>query len=220
MLGGSNEPKVDSMFIREVPASEFITGAALASQIGLTAGTSQHSDAGWLLFEDPVDGKVKYVAKKPYRHTVTWNHINATGAVFGTKTVTINDKVYKVRLLKIGTTGDVYTGGSGGYDQVDTYGSEWNRLFYPLIPKPISKPAGGLSNEGILYGSLGSYTETDLITDNTAGKGSASWCQETPSRSTGARVFRGNLSVSYVFWVPASYVDSLMGWRPVLELVE
>ncbi len=130
MLGGSNEPKVDSKFIREVPASEFITGAALASQIGLTAGTSQHSDAGWLHFE--LDGKTLYVAKKPYRHSASWDQINARGAVFGTKTVVINGKTYKVRLLKSVASGDMYTGSDVVYDPVEAYGSEWNRLFYPI----------------------------------------------------------------------------------------
>lgn len=38
------------VFLGEVPASEFITGDALAERIGLTAGTSQHSDTPWLKF--------------------------------------------------------------------------------------------------------------------------------------------------------------------------
>ncbi len=33
MLGGSNKPKIESMFVGEVSASEFITGIQLASQI-------------------------------------------------------------------------------------------------------------------------------------------------------------------------------------------
>lgn len=63
MLGGRRvQSGGDGMFIREVPSNEFITGDMLASQIGLTAGVSQHSTAGWLLFED--EGKTKYVSKK------------------------------------------------------------------------------------------------------------------------------------------------------------
>ena len=37
-------------FFGEVPASELITGDALASQVGISGGTSQNSTAGWLKF--------------------------------------------------------------------------------------------------------------------------------------------------------------------------
>ena len=218
MLGGSNEPKVDSKFIREVPASEFITGDALAYHIGLTAGIAQHTDSPWLHFV--LDGKTLYVAKKPYRHSVSWNHINAAGAVRGSRTVTINGSVYKVRLLKSVATGDIYAGGAG-FDPVGTYGSEWNRLMYPIHsgkhtdagnPSPVSK-------EGIRFGTLAQYTDTDLLVHHTVGNGSYSWCQETPSSSTGSRICRGHFGVSYLTWSPTSNVNSAYGWRPVLELI-
>lgn len=219
MLGGSNEPKVDSKFIREVPASEFITGAALASQIGLTAGTSQHSDAGWLHFE--LDGKTLYVAKKPYRHSVSWNNIHAVGAVFGTRTVVFNGKKYKVRLLKSVATGDRYTGGSSGYDPVGTYGSEWNRLMYPIHSGAHTQTGNPspVSGEGIRFGTLAQYTDTDLVVHSTGGSGSHNWCQETPSADSTARVIRGAAGVSYLTWIAASELSRHFGWRPVLELI-
>ena len=37
-------------FFGEVPASEFITGDALASECGISQGLSQNSTAGWLKF--------------------------------------------------------------------------------------------------------------------------------------------------------------------------
>ena len=209
------------MFIGEVPSAEFITGAALASQIGLTAGTSQHSDAGWLLFEDSVDGKVKYVAKRTYRHTVTWNQINARGAVFGSRTVEIKGKTYKVRLLKSVASDNIYTGGSNVYDPVGAYGSEWNRLMYPIhstVDANASKPSP-VSGEGLRYGSLAQYAAADLVVLHTAGNGSYSWCQETPSTQAGLRVLRGGLGVSYVGLSGVSDANVYFGWRPVLELI-
>ena len=59
-------------------AAELITGDALASQIGLTAGISQYSDAGWEKFfvgadadcnPDNID-KVLYIAKKTFRYNL------------------------------------------------------------------------------------------------------------------------------------------------------
>ncbi len=219
MLGGSNEPKVDSKFIREVPASEFITGDALASQIGLTAGTSQHSDAGWLHFE--LDGKTLYVAKKPYRRAVSWNQINAAGAVFGTKTVTIDNKTYKVRLLK-SATDDMYTGYNNRvFDPIQAYDSEWNRLMYPIHSgnHTDSRNPSSESGDGIRFGTLAQYTDADLVVHSNAGNGSWSWCQERVSGSTGSRVTRGDAGVSHLIFTIASNVDSSMGWRPVLELI-
>ena len=69
-------------FFGEVPVTELITGDDLATQIGLTQGTSQFSNEPWLKFA--LDDNIIYVAKKPYRHTVSWEHIYQAGAVYGT----------------------------------------------------------------------------------------------------------------------------------------
>src|SRR5690606_4437313 len=81
------------VFLGEVPASEFITGGALASAIGLTAGTAHNTNEPWLKFV--LDGKTLYVAKKTFRRSITWNQIHARGAVFGTRTVVIQGNTYK-----------------------------------------------------------------------------------------------------------------------------
>ena len=206
-------------FLGEVATVNFINGEALASAIDLDAGIAQHNDSPWLHFV--LDGKTLYVAKKPYRYNLSWDHINATGAVFGTRTVTIKGLIYKVRLLK-SATGDRYTGSSNVLDPVETYGSEWNRLMYPIHsgehidtrnPSPVS-------GEGLYFGTLAQYADTDLVVDGIAGNGSRSWCQEIPRFNTGFRVHRGYDGVSYLNWNTASSVVSSYGWRPVLELIE
>lgn len=215
--GGEGPPGVE--FLGEQSVTGFINGLELADQIGLEAGTAQHTDSPWLHFE--LDGKTLYVAKCTYRHTVSWDHINAAGAVFGTKTVEINDKVYKVRLLKSVASGNIYTG-SSTYDPIQAYGSEWNRLFYPIHSgkHTDTKNPSPVSGEGIRFGTLAQYTDTDLLLYYTAGSGSRSWCQETPSSDTTRRVGRGIFGVSHLDWYAASLVSSAIGWRPVLELVE
>ena len=57
-------------FFGEVLASELFTGPELASEINLTAGTAQWDN-------EP------YVAKKPYRHSISWDSIAAVNAVYG-----------------------------------------------------------------------------------------------------------------------------------------
>lgn len=117
----------------------------------------------------------------------------------------------------------MYTGiASGAWDPEGAYGSEWNRLFYPIHsgkhihvgnPSPVSR-------EGIRFGTVGQYTDANLLVHLGTGNGSNSWCQETPSSSSGTRVRRGHAGGSYLNWLSASNVWSENGWRPVLELVE
>ena len=219
LIGKSSNVRDGVVFLGEVATNNFINGLELASAIGLTGGTAQHTNEPWLHFT--LDGKTLYVAKKPYRHYVSWDHINAADAVFGSRTVTINGLVYKVRLLKSVATGNIYTGSNSSWDPEGAYKSEWNRLFYPIHsgehidtgnPSPVS-------GEGIQFGTLAKYTDADLAVHQTVSNESYSWCQETPSGNTVTRVLRGALGVSYLHGGTASLVHSAIGWRPVLELV-
>ena len=93
-------------FFGEVPASELVNGEDLCALIGLTAGTLQNSDEPWLKFA--LDGKILYVAKKTIKHSISWDAINAVGAVFGEAKF---NKAFKVRLLST---------------------EEWDSLMYPI----------------------------------------------------------------------------------------
>ncbi len=128
-------------FYGEVSAEDFISGDDLASLIGLTAGTSQNSDAGWLKV---VDGsKMLLIAKKTLRHSISWNSINAVNAVFG-KIITIDGVKYILRLFST---------------------TEWDRFMYPLhVDHPNNAPAWAEYTDADLlvhnsYGN-GSYTWT------------------------------------------------------------
>lgn len=202
-------------FYGELPVTELISGDALASAIGLTAGIAQHSNEPWLKFN--LDGRTLFVAKKPYRYNISWGQLNAANAVYGSRTIEINGDTFKVRLLK-GSATDPHVGvGGTAYDPVGAYGSEWNRLLYPLIPDPSSRPSFPLTGEGLLYGEWANYTETELVLILAGGNGRLQWCQESQGTN---RVARGSFGVSGLHLVPASYVDANCGWRPCLELVE
>lgn len=104
-------------FFGEVSSEEFISGDDLCNLLGLTAGVSQNSDAGWLKV---IDGdKMLLIAKQTLRHSISWNDINAVGAVFG-RIVAIDGIKYSARLLST---------------------VEWDRFMYPLhIDHPNNAP--------------------------------------------------------------------------------
>lgn len=203
-------------FYGEVGVNELITGDTLAIAIGLDDG-APIADAGWLKFS--LDGRVLYVAKRPLRHSISWNSINTVGAVFGTTTVVINGDTYKVRLLKGTNAGPVTR--DWGYDEPYTHGSEWNRLLYRVSANPFGDTRNTLGSEGIATGDWASYSEADIGTAMayTGGNGGLSWCQETGTTGT-TRVSRGNSGVSHSTQDISSNVTTYLGWRPVLELVE
>jgi hypothetical protein len=175
-----------------VPASDFITGNDLAAQIGLTAGTSHNSDAGWLKFSS--NEKTLYVAMETFRHSISWDHINAVSAVYGNRTVVINGNLYKIRLL---------TGGNA--DPASSAGGEWNSLMYGVHMSTNPQWGPGYSNADLNVGT---------------GNGLRSWTQERHSSSSSYRVVRGDNGVSSFHSDVSSSAYSYDGWRPVLELVD
>jgi hypothetical protein len=105
LIGGD----MNGGYFGEVAAVDFISGEDLCNAIGLTAGTLQNSDAGWLKYAS--DNQILYVAKKTFRYTISWNDINAKGAVWGEKLVQVGNYVFACRLLS---------------------SAEWNKLIYPV----------------------------------------------------------------------------------------
>jgi hypothetical protein len=196
----------------EVSAEKLIDGIALAKLIGLTAGTAQYSDAGWL--HVGLDDQELLIAKRPLQHSLNWNHLNAVKAVYGNLTVEINGQMYKVRLLK-GANSDptVY---AYGYDVTSSHGSEWNRIFYRLTNNTYTVASNRKTSEQPFV-HLAQYSEADLILDYRFGKGSYNWCQELTTG--GDRLVRGFYGVSHSNKPIDGLGDSYYGWRPVLEKV-
>ena len=217
-------------FFGEVPTTELITGDDLATQIGLTAGTAQYSTEPWLKFA--LDGNIIYVAKKPYRHSISWEHIYQAGAVYGTgdnglypsggnrlqdANITVDGFSLDVTLLK-GTNTDpaIYT--SGGWDIDYTYTSEWNRLMYP-IHSGVHTDSRNPSTPSVPYAQWASYSDSDLIVYYRVGNGSYSWVQETQNTDTTYRFIRSSNGVTYADRHPSTGTPSVIGWRPALRLI-
>jgi len=88
------DSSTDTGYYGETTTAELITGSDLAASIGLIEGTSINDTAGWLKFQS--HGKVLYIAKKPQRHTVSWDQIYWRSAVYGDRTIRIGNDLYKV----------------------------------------------------------------------------------------------------------------------------
>ena len=88
----------------------------------------------WLVFND--NGVEKLIPKKSLKYYITWDNINDAGLVYGNKTVTVDGKTYKIRLMRAYND----TVRVDGIDLNDNWddgsyekGSEWNRMILSLI---------------------------------------------------------------------------------------
>jgi len=204
--------------IKEVSANQLISGDDLASEIGLTAGTAFNSDAGWIKYE--FNGKTCYMAKRPFRHDLSWEDIYNVGAVGelaeapnGTvdqdAEVNIDGKTYRVRLLRGGAE-DTEADKEGAFGE-----NEWNTIMYAIV---------ACADDGHLGVKAGnwwaSYSNDDVgIGGESNPDGRRSWCQETDPNDSSRRVVRGAGRVSGWSTSSSDYSHTNNGWRPVIELI-
>lgn len=228
----------DTGYYGEVAAADLITGASLASAIGLSAGTAM-ADAGWLKFyvgpnADCNRGSSAYVlfaAKMPLRHSLSWDHINTARPVDGSgAAITIGDDSYKVRLFT-GADADpsTYTLGTSCADNPGE-NSEWNALMYrihedaPNCANVAEGMPGGSSTTR--HGGPQVGGNWDDLTDAETGvllslnSGSACWCKEVDGIDASDRVYRGAEGVAFFSSSSATSGIIHRGWRPVLELIQ
>lgn len=194
----------------EVAATDFITAQDLTTAVGVTEGVYQNDRFGWLKFR--IDGKTLMVGKRSIRYNLSWNHLNSKGVVDGTKTVVIDGKAYKVRLLKGAEANPSgFTAAMGQANPQIVWPSEWNRL----IMRVAASNPGGASN-------WATFTDDEL--NVTTGSGCRTLCQETMAEN-GYCIGRGFPEIKWVNYQnkadgPDNSNFVSFGWRPVLELVE
>lgn len=214
LIAGSME----AGFFGEVSPGELFTYEDLASQIGLSDGTSQFNEESlWLKFA--LDNQILYVAKKTARYNVSWDQIQAVGAVHeGNSQVVAGPHLLDVTLLR-GMISDP-TPNQSGFDIVNSHGSEWNRLLYPVhsgIHDNTGNPSVHTDSTAEPFGSWASYSDRDLFM--TLGSGRSSWTQEVSGENSGYRVHRGYLGITHVIRNTSSTSNTSLGWRPCLRLV-
>ena len=203
--------KGSGYYLGETASSQLITGVALAAAIGLTVG-SVSADAGWLKFT--YKGKTLYIAKKPFRQSMSWNNLYATGAVYGDDTngalqgatprlqnarVTIGSVVHRVRLMRV-------------VDPLvaDTVGSELKDLLLNVL----AVASGGTGVDA-------TFSAADL--NMGAGLQYYWWTLNAPSTNSALRYMAGlsdNAPVTAVLTgLSPSTNFSFPYWRPVLEVI-
>lgn len=227
-------------YFGEVSAAEFYSGDRLALELAVTEGVLQNSNAGWLKFASK--GKVLFIAKQSFLHSVSWDHLYARGLVYGVDgeganprgtptnqftTVEHGGNRFLVRLLT-GANADPFAESDPLFfteDMVDMdigAGSEWNTLMYRVhADVPTSDGTDGMSasNHGgpQTGGNWASFGNADLNIGT--GNGQATWCQEMSDDDATFRAARGADDVAYFNRHTAARTVWYLGWRPVMELI-
>ena len=246
VAAGKYDNYTDTGYFGEVPSTTLLTGDATAAGIGLTAGVTQHSSEGWLKFYVGANAEcnyykrlgelprayVIYIAKKPYRNTVSWDDIYARGAVYAsgdngvtpTGTPTLQDatvvkggKNFSVRLMT-GVDIDPMDFFNKGCTANVGGRSEWNQLFYRVHTDVPTCPASDTQDGGPQIGAnWTTFSNADLVVGS--GDGRVVWTQETNSANPSNRAFRGNNRLSSLTNGASSNPAAFYGWRPALVLV-
>lgn len=211
----------DKPFLGWVPIESLIGGDALATAIGLTAGTAHNNDAGWLHY---VDGAREfYIARRTLRYGLSALAIEAANSN-NTKTIQIgNDwfRVGQISSMSQDPISSIITNPSGG---------DWDKYIYPLIAGPARAQ---ISAEVWSY-----YTETDLGLSavwGTQPNGSITHTKEKHNtlvnvRCSRGRNYSGGTAVASVVGKTVYYPENpgegnagtglnQYGWRPILEKV-
>ena len=181
------------------------------SMANYTFGDTPSADANKLQWVKIKDGdKTLLICDRVILVSVSWDDLNGQGYVTG-KTITIDGTKYKCRLLTGGSNrrnNDWYAGGT-------PTNNEWDRF---------------ITREEVITG-LPAPVSSDLDTNlNTTDHNSAhnqlwhwvgvySWCQESWAENASCRAGRGYNSARFWNYNSATYQYELVGFRPVLEVL-
>ena len=175
-------------------------------------GNTPSDDAKKLQWVKIKDGdKTLLICDRVILVNVTWNDLNSAGWIFG-KEVTIDGAKYKLRSLTGGSnyrnTSDAYAGGT-------PTNNEWDRFItreevITGLPAPVSSDLDSNLNST-------DFSSTHNALWNWAGV--YTWCQETYSSNTSRRARRGCDSARYWYDYNATFSNSYVGFRPVLEIL-
>lgn len=169
----------------------------LISLAGITEGTTKNdayndpnADITWLKFSH--NYKTLFVADRTIHNSVSWNHLDSKGVVFG-KVVDIDGQKYLLRLLQGANVNPASV--KGGANSND----EWDSLIVQFTPNTEDSHFG-----------------TDIA--NTNG-GSYAWCQETYYNDTTRSIIRGSSTVDSLSPRGKDTKTTNDSYRPVLEVL-
>lgn len=202
LLATQSGPPLPPKFTLDIiPASEFITGAALHAAVGIPAnwGTLINTNTDWFKFTEIETGIVRVIPKLAIRHSVARSWYITYTPDNESKRVTIQGEQYKVRLLR-GATSDI--------QPIPLVANrEYNELYYSVCSE---RPVGWTGHK------LANFTSEELGFKGATGY--STWCHERQSTGTNVYIFRGNASKDFKAINANTYTNSgtPLGWRPIL----
>ena len=110
---------------------KILSASNLATAVGVTGGTVINETVPWHKFI--FNGEIIYIAEKGIRENIPFESIASKGAVYGSKIITMNDKKFRVTLLK-GIDADIYNPKQG--EPTRNTASEWDILLRGLSQDP------------------------------------------------------------------------------------
>lgn len=210
---GWKDPYPSDQYLGEIQASSFVTGTDLADTIGFSQGAAINNTVPWLQFI--MDGKTLMIPKMCLRRSVTWTQMNSVDIISGNKTVVVQGKTYRVRLMTGAEANPSAWVTSMGQDTAQTVAmmnpSEWNRL---ILKMTVSRPI------------FARYAPAELGIGSGVTYGRMTICRERFSSGSLSpyAVGRGNTTATifnYMDVTPSNGISiTHYGWRPVLELVQ
>lgn len=196
-----NNPARYTGYYGLVDPADFITSTALRSALnppGISTPASMTTNFKWMKFL--LDGKILFVATTTVVYSSNPDQLNGAGLMNGSRQISVLNMPYKIRVLK------TLIGDSGSSIPI---GNEWDRLL-----SNVSDKTGLARQEGDKWAAL---TPTQLGFDQ--GNGSFSICPEIKDNQIWMRGYNAVDNGGGVFSNQSSSYN-LMGWRPVLELVQ
>ena len=181
------------------------------SMANYTFGDTPSADANKLQWVKIKDGdKTLLICDRVILVSVSWDDLNGQGYVTG-KTITIDGAKYKCRLLTGGSNrrnNDWYAGGT-------PTNNEWDRFItreevITGLPAPVSSD---------LDTNLNTTDHNSPHNQLWHWAGVYSWCQETWAENASYRAVRGYLSARRWISNDATYSYLVLGFRPVLEIL-
>ena len=141
----------------------------------------------------------------------------STNAVTQNATVTIGSLTYDVRLLRGASNNPTDSYADSDRDSIGV-DNEWNAIILPLhehakLQNWIYPDYTETTEDWGVY-----LTDKDLVTHNSYGYGSYTWCQDVQNVTSWRRVFRGHNGASFLYSYVSWDVGTGGGFRPVLEL--
>ena len=177
-----------------------------------TFGDTPAAEANQLQWHKIQDGdKTLLICDRVILVNCSWNDLNSQGYITG-KEVTIDGAKYKCRVLTGGTgprsSNDYYSGGT-------PTNNEWDRFItreevITGLPAPVSSDLDSTQNATDLNSTHNQFWNWYYV---------YSWCQETYSGNSSCRAYRGYLSARYWYYDGAADQNALLGFRPVLEVL-